>query len=87
MATTLFPVTCPPAHRFGHNRAQAIAILGRALDHLSRTSLFLTDSAPNNEAIHILNRLRRTIFDEREQPAQLDHWMKEATLNHTNQAA
>jgi hypothetical protein len=58
----------PAGRNASVDRGQGIEKLGHAVDHLISSSMFYTDESfakADSEAIHILMRLRRSVFEER----------------------
>ena len=82
----------PPVRRRANaGQARTIELLGNAVDHLSYGHLFLNDKAAeraDTEAIHILMRLKRSVFEECERvtPANrpLRQWLTEHLLRGGN---
>jgi hypothetical protein len=85
--------TLPPVVRRRSTPQQGLAIqmLGNAVDHLLRSRMFLIDEPPSQadaDAIHILMRLKRTVFSEcaqvTEDSRSLRQWMMQALDQTTN---
>ncbi|HMH15823.1 MAG TPA: hypothetical protein VK578_22175 [Edaphobacter sp.] len=70
----------PVRRRANVNQARAIEKLGRAVDHLIYSRMFLTDPVvikAETDAIHILMVSRRRVFEECETVAQGSRQMKQ----------